>query len=127
MAIRVLLDHGIQEDHLIFVTFLVARGGGITMLRRAFPHVKVVCGAVDDGLRETWLDDYDSEGPSATAGRKCWVVEPGMGQIGKISFHRHALLQTQCKFRPQVIVITYRVPLRLASSGGNMICSGVIA
>ncbi|KIM80473.1 hypothetical protein PILCRDRAFT_9652 [Piloderma croceum F 1598] len=82
MAIRVLLDHGIRQDHLIFVTFLVARGGGITMLRRAFPHIKVVCGAVDDGLRETWLDDYDSEGPSSTEGRKCWVVEPGMGQIG---------------------------------------------
>jgi uridine kinase len=86
MAIRVLLDHGIRQEHLIFVTFLVARGGGITMLRRAFPRVKVVCGAVDDGLRETWLDGYDGEG-QATEGRKCWVVEPGMGQIGEISFH----------------------------------------
>jgi len=82
MAIRVLLDHGVVQHHIIFVTFLVARGGGITMLHRSFPHVKIVCGAVDEGLREVWLDGYDSEGPLATEGRKCWVVEPGMGQIG---------------------------------------------
>jgi uridine kinase len=75
------------------------------MLRRSFPHVKIVCGAVDEGLREAWLDGYDSEGPSATEGRKCWVVEPGMGQIGetfsylrfcrehhKILCHRRSLL-----------------------------------
>jgi uridine kinase len=91
MAIRVLLDHGVIQQHIIFVTFLVARGGGITMLRRAFPQVKVVCGAVDEGLRETWLDGYDSEGPSVAEGRKCWVVEPGMGQIGTILFFRASL------------------------------------
>jgi len=82
MAIRVLLDHGVRQDHIIFVTFLVAQGGGITMLRRTFPHVKVVCGAVDGELIEVWLDGNGSEGSSAAEGRKCWVVEPGMGQIG---------------------------------------------
>ena len=85
MAIRVLLDHGVRPEHIIFVTFLVARSGGITILHRAFPQVKVVCGAVDEVLREAWLDQYDKEGSEAPGAeqRKCYIVEPGMGQIGK--------------------------------------------
>lgn len=87
MAIRVLLDHGVKQNHIIFLTFLVARGGGISALLRAFPHVKIVCGAVDEGLRETWRDVCENDGHSETVKRKCWVVEPGMGQIGEgISF-----------------------------------------
>ncbi|KZP11020.1 armadillo/beta-catenin/plakoglobin [Athelia psychrophila] len=87
MAIRSLLDHGVRQDHIIFVTFLVARSGGITILHRAFPQVKVVCGAVDEVLREAWLDPYDkdlgSDAPNTNAERrKCYIVEPGMGQIG---------------------------------------------
>ncbi|TFY70473.1 hypothetical protein EVG20_g2532 [Dentipellis fragilis] len=89
MAIRVLLDHGVPPAQIIFVTFLVARCGGIAMVRRTFPEVTVVVGAVDDGLHETWLEgvgasmdvgeDDDLDG---AAGRKAWVVQPGMGQIG---------------------------------------------
>ncbi|KAI0734182.1 armadillo/beta-catenin/plakoglobin [Fomitopsis betulina] len=82
MAIRVLLDHGVPQDHIIFVTFLAARSGGISMLQRAFPDVKVVCGAVDDHLQEMWLECEEGEGEQPTEGRKVWVVEPGMGHIG---------------------------------------------
>lgn len=83
MAIRVLLDHGVPQDHIIFVTFLVAQCGGISLLQRAFPRVHVVCGAVDSGLRETWLEGVDEgEGQGGAEGRKVWVVEPGMGHIG---------------------------------------------
>ncbi|KAG1775910.1 armadillo beta-catenin plakoglobin [Suillus placidus] len=84
MAIRTLLDHGVQQDHIIFVTFLVARAGGVTVLQRAFPKVKIVTGAVDEGLREAWLERYNEkgEGQSEGDGRKVWIVEPGMGQIG---------------------------------------------
>lgn len=84
MAIRVLLDHGVLPEHIIFVTFLVARTGGIHMLQRAFPGVRIVCAAVDDELREMWLADVDEgDGKTATEGRKAWVVEPGMGHIGR--------------------------------------------
>lgn len=83
MAIRVLLDHGVQQDHIIFVTFLVARGGGIPVLHRAFPGVRIVCGAADEELREAWLDVYETEDGSGAIQRKAWFVEPGMGQIGK--------------------------------------------
>jgi uridine kinase len=80
MAIRVLLDHGVRQDHIIFITFLVARGGGIAVLRRAFPDVKIVCGAVDGDMRETWLYPDGDEGGEM---RKVWMMEPGMGQIGE--------------------------------------------
>ncbi|GBE88411.1 Uridine kinase [Sparassis crispa] len=83
MAIRILLDHGVRQDHIIFVTFLVARCGGIYGLQHAFPHVRIVCGAVDDGLREMWLEALDDgDDHHDTEGRKVWVVEPGMGHIG---------------------------------------------
>ncbi|ETW83025.1 hypothetical protein HETIRDRAFT_157190 [Heterobasidion irregulare TC 32-1] len=85
MAIRVLLDHGVPPSHIIFVTFLVARSGGIAHLRRTFPEVTIVTGAVDDNLREAWLEESDQEilhGEEGVRGRKVWAVEPGMGQIG---------------------------------------------
>ncbi|KAF8896342.1 armadillo/beta-catenin/plakoglobin [Infundibulicybe gibba] len=82
MAIRVLLDHGVKQDRIVFVTFLVARGGGISVLRRAFPDVKIVCGEVDDEMREGWLEGYQGEGNPEGHGRKVWMMQPGMGQIG---------------------------------------------
>lgn len=87
MAIRVLLDHGVPQEHIIFVTFLVARCGGVSVIQRAFPHVKVVCGAVDDRLHEMWLEGVEEDGGQKPAeGRKAWVVEPGIGHIGKSIF-----------------------------------------
>ncbi|KAH9031067.1 armadillo/beta-catenin/plakoglobin [Lactarius hengduanensis] len=89
MAIRVLLDHGVNPAHIIFVTFLVAHSGGIAHLRRTFPDVNIVTGAVDDGLREVWLENAerhkvfpDEDGFDHEEQHKAWVIEPGMGQIG---------------------------------------------
>ena len=82
MSIRILLDHGVREDHIVFVTFLVARGGGVSVLQRAFPGVKIVCGAVDDEMKEGWLEGYKGEGNLEGKGRKVWIMQPGMGQIG---------------------------------------------
>ena len=84
MAIRTLLDHGVLQDHIIFVTFLVASNGGISVLHKAFPKVRIICGAVDEGLREAWLEHYhfEGEGHHYGDGRKVWMMEPGMGHIG---------------------------------------------
>ncbi|CDO74973.1 hypothetical protein BN946_scf184945.g45 [Trametes cinnabarina] len=102
MAIRVLLDHGVPQENIIFVTFIVAACGGVRVLQRAFPKVRIVCGAVDPVLRESWAlwdtpappEAQENEpGTPATPtvktkqeaeaeGRKVWVVEPGMGHIG---------------------------------------------
>jgi hypothetical protein len=100
MAIRTLLDHGCRQDHIIFVTFLVAKTGGIHSLRKAFPGITFVCGAVDDDLRELWLPVGNNgiEGSEVSEinhvqngnkdeeshERKVWVMEPGMGQIGTL-------------------------------------------
>jgi uridine kinase len=84
MAIRALLDHGVRQNHIIFVTFLVARNGGLSVLHKAFPEVRIVSGAVDEGLREAWLEHYHSEGEARHYGdgKKVWIMEPGMGHIG---------------------------------------------
>jgi len=89
MAIRVLLDHGVNPAHIIFVTFLVAQSGGVAHLRRTFPDVNIVTGAVDDGLREVWLENAErhkvfpvEDGFDNEEQHKAWVIEPGMGQIG---------------------------------------------
>ncbi|KAI0635823.1 armadillo/beta-catenin/plakoglobin [Trametes polyzona] len=99
MAIRVLLDHGVPQENIIFVTFIVAACGGVRVLQHAFPKVRIVCGAVDPILRESWAlwdttsseakEVADSGVPSVQTkaeaeaeGRKVWVVEPGMGHIG---------------------------------------------
>lgn len=82
MAIRVLLDHGVREDRIIFITFLVARGGGVSILRQAFPKVKIVCGGVDEEMQEGWLEGDKTEDNPEGVGRHVWLMKPGMGQIG---------------------------------------------
>ncbi|KAJ6576473.1 armadillo/beta-catenin/plakoglobin [Mycena vulgaris] len=80
MAIRILLDHGVKAEHIIFVTFLVARGGGVSVLRRAFPSVKIVTAGVDDIMQEGRLNgSHREENPH---GRQVWAMVPGLGQIG---------------------------------------------
>lgn len=97
MAIRVLLDHGVPQENIIFVAFIVASSGGVRALHHAFPRVRIVCGMVDPVLRECWAQ-WDDATPDAWPqtpqpqtqpqmltdghGRKVWVVEPGMGHIG---------------------------------------------
>lgn len=51
MAIRVLLDHGVPESNIIFLTFLIARRGHLSV-HRAFPSVRIVTAAIDPGLQE---------------------------------------------------------------------------
>lgn len=77
MAIRVLLDHGVAEEHIVFVTFLGIPRGGMAVIRKAFPQIRFVCGAIDDGLQEVWLQNDDG-----TPGRRVWSITPGMGNIG---------------------------------------------
>ncbi|GJJ08316.1 hypothetical protein Clacol_002527 [Clathrus columnatus] len=70
MAIRILLDHGVQEERIIFITFIVALDGGVSVLRKAFPKVRLVAGAVDTKLQIGWLDGKEDEG----RGRDVWII-----------------------------------------------------
>jgi uridine kinase len=49
MAIRILLDHGVPEDHITFITIL-ASTRGLHALGRVFPQVKVIVGGIDETL-----------------------------------------------------------------------------
>ena len=49
MAIRVLLDHDVQEDHIVFLT-LIAAPLGLHNVAYAFPEVTIVTTAVDDEI-----------------------------------------------------------------------------
>jgi len=82
MAIRVLRDHGVREDRILFLTFVVARGAGVNAIQKAFPKVKVITGAIDDDLSERWLT-ANGEGAMGT---KVWVIEPGLGSISNRYF-----------------------------------------
>jgi uridine kinase len=47
MAIRILLDHGVPEDQITFMTIL-ASSRGLQALARVFPKVKVIAAALDE-------------------------------------------------------------------------------
>lgn len=93
MAIRVLLDHGVQEGHIIFLTFLVARRGGVHAIHKAFPGIRILTAAADPVLREV---EVPISGEKQTQyGRrtsvvslevperkKYWQIVPGMGNVG---------------------------------------------
>lgn len=51
MAIRVLLDHGVPEENIIFVN-VISAPSGLHLLSYSFPKVKIVTCAVDQGLSE---------------------------------------------------------------------------
>ncbi|CAG8543247.1 5263_t:CDS:10 [Diversispora eburnea] len=64
MAIRVLLDHNVPENRIIFLTFL-ATPLGIHVLNNAFPTVKICTSMVDPQVNKETL-----------------FIEPGMGNFG---------------------------------------------
>ncbi|CAG8571845.1 6686_t:CDS:10, partial [Ambispora leptoticha] len=64
MAIRVLLDHDVPEERIIFLTFL-ASPQGLHAIANAFPKVKVCTSMVDPKINENTL-----------------YIEPGMGNFG---------------------------------------------
>merc|ERR1711865_560261 len=63
LAIQLLIDKGVPQEHIIFVN-MVCTPDGLSALAAAYPAVKVVTCAVDDGL---------------TSGK---FVRPGLGDFG---------------------------------------------
>jgi uridine kinase len=53
MAVRVLLDHGANEEDIIFVT-LVSSPLGAQSLAEAFPKIRIVAAAVDERTEGDW-------------------------------------------------------------------------
>ncbi|KAL2039934.1 hypothetical protein N7G274_007337 [Stereocaulon virgatum] len=55
MAVRVLVDHGLPEEKVVFVTYFAGRMG-VNRLLNVFPKVKVVVGRILEDLQERWLE-----------------------------------------------------------------------
>ena len=53
MAVRVLLDHGVPEESIVFVS-LIATPQGLHGIAYAFPKVKIVVSEVDPGLNKMY-------------------------------------------------------------------------
>ncbi|PGH02954.1 uridine kinase [Helicocarpus griseus UAMH5409] len=55
MAVRVLVDHGIEEGRIVFVT-LAAGKRGLQRLTAVYPDVKVVVGRIEEEGEERWIE-----------------------------------------------------------------------
>jgi len=55
MAVRVLLDHGVDEKRIVFVTYMAGKMG-LNRLMSVFPDIKVVACRVVDDLEERWVE-----------------------------------------------------------------------
>ncbi|KAM0751561.1 armadillo beta-catenin plakoglobin [Meredithblackwellia eburnea MCA 4105] len=92
MAIRVLLDHGVREEQIIFCCILVSKVGGVWAIKDAFPGVRVVTSEVDEGLEERWIwpeskgttEDGSAKQSSGTetAPKRVFAILPGLGSFG---------------------------------------------
>jgi len=55
MAVRVLVDHGVPEDRIVFVTYLAGRIG-INRVLSVFPDVRVVVARMGDESEMRWVE-----------------------------------------------------------------------
>jgi uridine kinase len=60
MAIRVLIDHGVREEHILFCCLLVSVKGGVHALHRAFPRVRIVVAGVDPDLKRRVVTEHSN-------------------------------------------------------------------
>jgi uridine kinase len=55
MAVRVLVDHGVPEDRIVFVTYLAGRVG-VNRVLSVFPDVRVVVARMGDDMENRWVE-----------------------------------------------------------------------
>lgn len=56
MAVRVLLDHGVPEERVVFVTYFAGRKG-LARLMSVFPSITVIVGRTGPDLEERWIEE----------------------------------------------------------------------
>ena len=56
MAVRVLLDHGVAEDKITFVTYCAARAG-LKTLSSVYPELKMVVGRFSGEGEGRWIEE----------------------------------------------------------------------
>ncbi|KAF2273530.1 uridine-cytidine kinase 2 [Westerdykella ornata] len=55
MAVRVLVDHGVPEDRIVFVTYM-AGPIGVNRVLSVFPDVKVVIARMGEDMEDRWVE-----------------------------------------------------------------------
>jgi len=55
MAVRVLVDHGVPEDRIVFVTYMAGRVG-VNRLLSVFPEMRVVMCRMGDDMENRWVE-----------------------------------------------------------------------
>ena len=55
MAVRVLIDHGVSEDRIVFVTYMAGKMG-LNRLMSVFPDIKVVLCRIAGDLETRWVE-----------------------------------------------------------------------
>ena len=53
MAIRVLLDHNVDEDKIVFITYIAAPQG-LHALVTAFPKIKIITSWIDPSIDDNY-------------------------------------------------------------------------
>jgi uridine kinase len=56
MAVRVLLDHGVEESKIVFVTYIAGKIG-LNRLMTVFPDIHVVACRIVDDYEERWVEN----------------------------------------------------------------------
>ena len=55
MAVRVLLDHGVKESHIVFVTYMAGKDG-LNRLMSVYPEIKVVLCRIVGDSETRWVE-----------------------------------------------------------------------
>lgn len=55
MAVRVLVDHDVSEDKIVFITFFAGKIG-VNRLTNVFPKVRVVLSSITDDFQDRWIE-----------------------------------------------------------------------
>lgn len=55
MAVRVLVDYGVSEQNIVFVTYLAGKMG-LNRLMSVFPDIRVVVGMIAEDSEERWIE-----------------------------------------------------------------------
>jgi len=55
MAVQVLVDHGVTQEKIVFVTYSAGKMG-LNRLSKVFPDIQVVLCAVVPDLEERWIE-----------------------------------------------------------------------
>lgn len=116
MAIRVLLDHGIPEDHITFLAYLVSARAP-SSVHRAFPHVRIVTAAIDQGLTEMHLP-LTSRPMGEAAGEADFgvrYVQDGHGDIEETGGDMRGEVKSEEELRADGGREGYKVPVRKAT------------